>query len=209
MQSLFSFERRQLDPGHALFVMELPRDLLWDEATFETVWKLRPAKRHRVKIFGRQVELPRDQQAYGATYKYTGSENRARPIPSLLKPILAWSQEQIDSRLNGLLLNWYRGRGDYIGPHHDSTKGLIPETPIVTISFGERRLFRLTRWTKKRKTDQHDFAADSGRVFVMPWNTNTAWKHEVVKRAAYSGRRISVTLRAFAEGVLPPDAYLE
>lgn len=198
-----------LDADSLLFETPLPAELLWDESTFETVWALRPRERHRVKMIGKLVELPRDQQAYGATYKYTGSENRALPIPAVLKPLLEWTQEQIAPQLNGLLLNWYQGPSDYIGPHHDSTRGLIPETPIVTISFGEPRTFRLTQWRQKKKIAQHDFTTSPGRVFVMPWPTNKAWKHEVVKRAGYNGRRISVTLRAFNEGVLPPETYFE
>ncbi|MCA9070477.1 MAG: hypothetical protein KDA84_16205, partial [Planctomycetaceae bacterium] len=75
-----------LDSDNLLFERQLPEDLLWDETTFEMVWALRPSERHRVKMVGRWVELPRDQQAYGATYKYTGSENKALPIPAVLKP---------------------------------------------------------------------------------------------------------------------------
>lgn len=198
-----------LDSEYDLFEKQLPQELLWDEPIFETVWALRPGERHRVKMVGRLVELPRDQQAYGATYKYTGSENRALPIPTVFKPLLEWCRTQVEPQLNGLLLNWYQGPSDYIGPHHDSTRGLIPETPIVTISFGEARTFRLTKWEKKKKVAHHDFPTSPGRVFVMPWATNKAWKHEVVKRVGYKGRRISVTLRAFGEGVLPPESYFE
>jgi hypothetical protein len=49
--------------------------------------------------------------------------------------------------LNGLLLNWYDGPGHYIGPHNDKTGDLIPDAPIVTISFGETRKFCLSRGT--------------------------------------------------------------
>ena len=203
------FEAHRLDEEHSLFAGLLPGELHWDETAFEAAWQLRPEKRHRVVMIGKPVELPRDQQAYGATYKYTGSENRARPIPRVLKPLLDWSQQEVEARLNGVLLNWYDGPGDYIGPHHDSTRGLFADTPIVTISFGEERIFRLTKWSRKRKTAQHDFPAIEGRVFIMPWTTNKAWKHEIARRTTYKGRRISVTIRAFAEGVLPSDLYEE
>ncbi len=201
------FDVLTLDADHSLFAAMLPEELRWDSAGFEMIWQLRPEKRHRVVMIGKPVELPRDQQAYGANYKYTGSENRALPLPPELKPLLEWSNDTIDARLNGVLLNWYQGPGEYIGPHHDSTKGLVPETPIVTISFGEMRIFRLTKWSQKKKQAQHDFPAADGRVFVMPWSTNKAWKHEVVRRTTYKGRRISVTIRAFAEGVLSAEAY--
>jgi hypothetical protein len=42
-----------------------------------------------------------------------------------------------------------------------------------------------------------DFPAQDGTIFVMPYDTNRAWKHSVPKSARYVGRRISVTFRAF------------
>ena len=148
----------------------------------------------------------RFQQAYGANYDYSGSRNNALPISPSLRPLLEWVQAYIDPRLNGLLLNWYAGCDHYIGPHHDSTRGLIPGMPIVTLSFGETRTFRLTQGTGVGKKF-HDFAATRGAIFSMPWDTNLRWKHAVPKRASYRGRRISITLRAFASGLLPPESY--
>lgn len=102
---------------------------------------------------------------------------------------------RVDERLNGMLLNWYDGSlGHYIGKHRDSTKKLVHGVPIVTISFGEQRTFRLRPWKKK---GTRDFAARCGSVFVMPFETNLAWTHEVPRSAKCQSRRISVTLRAF------------
>src|SRR5262249_29056400 len=93
----------------------------------------------------------------------------------------------------------------YIGPHHDSVKHMVEGAPIVTVSFGEERIFRLTlektvfvEGKRKRVIDRElDFPAPPGTVFVMPYDTNLAWKHGVPKSARYTGRRISVTFRAF------------
>ena len=41
-----------------------------------------------------------------------------------------------------------------------------------------------------------------GTVFILPYATNLVWKHGVPKSARYTGRRISVTLRAFTAGVV-------
>ena len=196
------FQIEQLDGQCVLQVGRLPAALEWDDRVLTDVWRLHPVQRHLVKMVGHWVETPRWQQAYGASYSYTGSKNNALPIPSVLRPLLDWAQADIDGRLNGLLLNWYEGPDDYIGPHHDSTKNLINGSPIVTISFGETRVFRLTKG-KGEQRNVRDFPAPHGLVFVMPWNTNKVWKHEVVKSAKNKGRRMSVTLRAFSEGVLP------
>ena len=56
-------------------------------------------------------------------------------------------QAEIEPRLNGLLLNWYDGGvGHYIGKHRDSDVNRVEGTAIVTLSFGEARVFRVRRW---------------------------------------------------------------
>src|SRR5262249_23207799 len=115
-------------------------------------------------------------------------------------PMIAWVRDTINDRLNGLLLNWYDGRlGHYIGKHRDSRVKMIQGTPIVTISLGDERVFRLAPW---RQSDQGivDFPARDGTVFVMPYDTNLVWTHAVPASRRHQGRRISVTVRGFVEG---------
>lgn len=84
--------------------------------------------------------------------------------------------------------------GHYIGRHRDSTRNMVEGAPIVTVSFGERRNFRLRPCKGK---GFKDFPATDGTVFIMPYETNLAWTHEVPKSAKLRGRRISITFRAF------------
>ncbi len=174
------------------FSGRLPLELIWDTAHFENAWALHPTERPVITMIGKPVAIPRWQMAFGHDYHFSNQTSVAAPVPERLEPLQAWCQNSIDPRLNGLLLNWYEGPGHYIGAHHDSTTGLVPHTPIVTISFGEARTFRLIRVREKR-----DFAAPNGTVFVLPADTNEVWKHLVPKSTKYRGRRISVTLRAF------------
>lgn len=76
-------------------------------------------------------------------------------------------------------------------------KDLLPGAPIVTLSFGETRTFRLARGMSPNRVVR-DFTAVNGSVFVLPRETNDAWKHAVPKSTRYTGRRISVTVRGFA-----------
>ena len=85
-------------------------------------------------------------------------------------------------------------RGHYIGAHRDSRQGLVVGTPIVTISLGDTRIFRLRLPKEKGFVD---FDAKHGSVFVMPWETNLNVKHEVPRTTRATGRRISITARAF------------
>jgi alkylated DNA repair dioxygenase AlkB len=164
---------------------------------FGELWELHPAEFYEMKqpFTGKSIPVPRWQQAYGRDYRYSGNVNRALPISPLLGPYLAWAREQFDERLNGLLLNWYDAEREHrIGPHRDSTVGLVQGAPIVTISLGASRMFRL--WPTKGKGFV-DFDAAHGTVFVLPWETNLSVKHGVPHRARDEGRRISITARAF------------
>ena len=190
------FQTHDLGDGRPLLPGNLPVELVWTAATFDRMWALHPAERPTITIHGRPVQIPRWQQAYGADYRFSGQTSEALPVPELLEPLLEWSRNAIHSELNGLLLNWYDGPGHYIGEHHDEVKGLVLGSPIVTISFGETRKFRLARGKTPDRVVR-DLLAANGSVIVIPWDTNAAWKHAVPKSSRYTGRRISVTIRAF------------
>lgn len=190
------FTSHSLNDGNMLWVGALPDPLRLSPTQFETVWDVKPEASQAVLMFGRPQEIPGKQQAYGANYRFSGQTSVALPVPELLLPFLSWAKDTIDDRLNGLLLNWYDGAlGHYIGQHRDSRSNLIEGSPIVTISHGEERSFQLKLW--KRPGQTHRFVARDGTVFVMPFQTNLNWTHGVPASRGQTGRRISVTLRAF------------
>jgi len=179
LRELESLTTHDLGAGCRFHSGLLPRELTWDDGTFEAVWCLHPEVKNVIMMHGGPVETPRFQQAYGKDYHFSGQTSRAQPVPETLSPLLAWVKATIDESLNGLLLNWYEGAWHYIGPHHDSTKNMAAGAPIVTVSFGETRVFRLTRAEKREKkwvvVETRDFPAPHGTVFVMPYDTNLAW----------------------------------
>ena len=157
---------------------------------------LHPPEPPRIHLHGRRVALPRWQEAYGRDYHFSGATKAAQPVPALLQPYLDWAQGAVDRRLNGLLLNWYDGTlGHYIGAHRDSRRDMVEDAPIVTLSLGEARVMRFRRW---KGAERIDLPLDHGSVLVLPYAANLAWTHEIVKSARARGRRISITLRAFA-----------
>lgn len=189
------FKANKLDQDCLFFTGALPEQLLPDQIQFENLWSIHPTEFHEIMMHGRLVRTPRWQQAYGRDYHYTKRTNVALPIPSALEPLLHWARRAIDTRLNGLLLNWYDGTlGHYIGKHRDSTTSMVEGAPIVTVSLGEKRVFRLRPW---KGTGFVDFEANNGMVFITPYETNLAWTHEVPQSLRFQGRRISVTIRAF------------
>jgi alkylated DNA repair dioxygenase AlkB len=184
-----------LDGKHEFWTGLLPEELHLSAEASERLWMLHPQEYHEIKMHGRLVKTPRWQQAYGADYYYTGNVNKALPIPTLLEPLHQWVKENVDLRLNGILINWYDGKlGHYIGKHRDDMTDLVEGSPIVTISFGEERVFRLR---PVKQGGYLDFPTRHGSIFVMSYATNQAWKHEVPRSKRYAGQRISITFRAF------------
>lgn len=197
MRDYPGFDLHHLDEDHVLWQGALPRRLVSDEELFEEIWNLHPKAYHSIVMHGKRVDTPRWQQAFLRDYAYTGSRNLAQPLPGLLEDFLDWSRKNIDEHLNGLLLNWYDGaRGHYMGKHRDRAGELETGAPIVTISLGESRLFRLRPW---KGQGMIDFEALHGSVFILPYATNQAWTHEVPHFRKNQGRRISITLRVFRD----------
>lgn len=203
---------RPFAPGMEIWTGRLPETLLPDAEGLRQLWALHPPDFHVILMHGRPVPTPRWQQAYGADYRYTGRVNRALPVPPPLAPFLAWARG-LDPRFNGLLLNWYAGaEGHYIGPHRDSTSGMIPGCPILTLSLGAARIFRM-RPLRRKAADPagadpgvasppacYDFPVDHGSALLIPFETNARCTHEVPHHRRLGGDRISITFRGFTEG---------
>lgn len=108
------------------------------------------------------------------------------------------TRDEIDQRLKGVLVNWYDADlGHYIGRHRDSIEEMLVGAPIVTVSFGEPRLFRLRPWRNNAEKAEWDLVVENGSVVVIPFDTDLSFTHEVVRSRADRGKRISVTFRAF------------
>ncbi len=195
MLSTQIFTLHQLDENHEFWTAYLPGEINFNQSQFDELWDMHPSDFKELKIHGRLVKTPRWQEVYGVDYHYTGVKNKALPIPSLLKPLHQWSQHNIDNCLNGMVINWYDGQlGHYMGKHRDSTVNMVQGTSIVIISFGEERIFRLRPWKGK---GYKDFTTTQGSVFVIPYQTNKTWTHEIISSKRHLGRRISITFRGF------------
>lgn len=189
------FQQIMLDEAHSIWIGQLPIEIS-DAFDLTTVWNIHPNDFHKVEIFGKEIPTPRWQQAYGANYRYTGAVQNALPISPEMLPFQQWCQKEIDIELNGLLINWYDGSlKHYIGAHKDDTRDLKAGHPIVSISLGEERVFRMRPWKKK---GHQDFIMPHGSLVIIPWETNLSWTHEVPHFAKYREKRISITLRAFS-----------
>ena len=51
---------------------------------------------------------------------------------------------------NHVLINWYNDGSHYIGPHSDSEAQIVEDSPIVSVSLGQERTFRIRYKTNKK-----------------------------------------------------------
>jgi len=189
------YEKLHLDKNHHIVIYRQIDIFRLNPKAFDQLWNEHPEEYHEIVMHGKKVKTPRWQQAYGKNYEYTGSRNNALPLSKIDKTYLEWCKANIDDRLNGLLINWYDGKAKhYMGKHRDSPKGLIQGSPIVTISHGGERIFRMRPHQGQGFIDRK---VQNGDVLIIPWTTNQKFTHEVPHFTKYNNRRISVTLRAF------------
>jgi alkylated DNA repair dioxygenase AlkB len=170
-------------------ILTLPEYINYD---FETIWNLHPNHNHIIKMFGKDIPVSRYQQAYEKSYSYSGTVNHNLPLPDELTPFLDYVKNNIDIRLNGILVNWYDfSENHHIGAHQDSIVDLEPGTPIVTISLGSEMIFKLSGAINEK------IQVKDRVVLVMPWDVNLSCKHQILKPQLKLGKRISLTFRVF------------
>jgi len=186
-----------LDAECSIRIGRVGEELIPTAEQFDEIWNLHPLEHSELFIHGKQVKMPRWDQAYERDYPFAKQVAVAEPAPLRMRRYLDWCQREIDKRTNGLFVNWHDGaQSHYHGKHRDSVSGLVEGSSIVTVSLGEERVFRLRAYPDGKP--KFDFVLQSGDFIVIPWKTNQRWTHEVPKFVRYRGRRVSVTLRAFA-----------
>jgi alkylated DNA repair dioxygenase AlkB len=169
---------------------------------FDDQWNQHPDDFKEIMMYGKKVQIPRWQQAYGRSYRFSGTiSDSIEPTETIIELTKKISQLEPDYDFNMCLCNWYNP-DHYIGPHSDDTRQLVPYSPIVSVSWGYTRTFVLT----PKKTDTHiayKLELNSGDIVIMGGTCQQTHKHEVLKlgkkQLATAGRRINFTFRCFDE----------
>jgi alkylated DNA repair dioxygenase AlkB len=191
MEREYFTENSWLDTGF------LHENLKPSHETFTTLYNLHPKERGIVNVFG-EKQTPRYQQSYLRDYSFSGNVAKSLPLPNEFQPYLDFVNNLGYGEFNQVLLNWYSNGHHYIGTHADSEKELIPDSPIVTISLGAERTFRIRNRDKKVVKD---VITKNGIILVMGGKFQKEFKHEIVKINGKKGEkiypRISLTFRQF------------
>ena len=176
---------------------KLPEDLQLASGEFETFWNTKPGRREYIRMFGREVQIPREQQVYGVEeYEYTGVKLPPKEITPFLRKYLDWAN-RIDKKdghnYNMILVNWYKDGNDYIGYHRDNEPMIIPDTSVMTISFGGPRKLKIQN---NDKQTTFDIPMVNNQYVIMGGSFQREFKHSIPKSSS-NERRISITLRKF------------
>lgn len=137
----------------------------------------------------------------GRQYAFSGMDHTALPVPKIFRPFWDWVQEAGYGSFNQMLVNWYQNGHHYIGKHQDNEQGIENNSPIISVSLGATRKFRVRDY----KTGKIicDIMMPDKTVLVMGGKFNTEFTHEVPKiggkKGEQCGRRINITFRRFTE----------
>ncbi len=170
---------------------QLPKKLQFTEEDFQFLMSEKPKEKHKIKIFGKEVNIPRFQQAYGRSYKYSGTIAEAKPIPKIFEKLIAYLNKQYNRKFNMILINWYMNGEDYISMHSDNEKEIVNNSPIVSISLGDTRTFILQNNETREKKK---YELKNNNVIVMGGTCQKTHKHGINKEKN-KGVRINLTVR--------------
>jgi alkylated DNA repair dioxygenase AlkB len=167
---------------------------------FDTVWNSHPKEYKTIKMYGKDVLIPRYQLSYGHGYNYSGTLSESVKETDVIlemKNYLNSILKKVPNHplFNMCLCNWYEP-SHYIGPHSDDTRQLYPDSPIASVSWGVSRRFVLT---SKKTNIKKEFLLEDGDVIIMGGKCQETHKHEVpkIRKNEPKGNRINFTFRCF------------
>lgn len=159
-------------------------------------WKNIRWRQDKVKMFGKEVLLPRLSAWYGDTdklYTYSG----LTLTPNSWNEGLLYLKNAIEKianvSFNSVLLNWYRDGNDLISWHTDSEKELGLNPVIGSVNFGATRRFQLRRIDNKK--EKIEIPLGHGTILIMSGETQHYWQHSVPKEKNIKNLRINLTFR--------------
>ena len=191
------------------WVIHKPKWFPITELEFDQLKSLMPTTTHQVMMFGKLVDLPRMQLCYGQSYNYSGTTSHAiEEIPELIQRAMnAVNKHYMKSTKTSqpiysmCLVNYYRNGNDYIGPHSDDEKQLVPGTPIYSISLGVTRQFKLKAkdfLIKQGKfVDELIIKPEMSDLLIMGGTCQMTHVHSILKEKSINDMRINLTFRAF------------
>ena len=153
-------------------------------------------KQQSLKMFGRQIDLPRLTAWYGdvgASYSYSGIESEPEPWNDALLYLKRKIESCTENSFNSVLLNWYRDGEDHLSWHSDDEPELGKNPVIASASFGAPRDFLLRRINNRKQ--KLIIPLVHGSLLVMSGALQHHWEHSIPKRKRIDSPRFNLTFR--------------
>jgi alkylated DNA repair dioxygenase AlkB len=180
---------------HAFFGAE-ESDCLFHDLLKQTNWR-----QDKIRIYGKQMNLPRLTAWYGDAgkiYSYSGITMHPDIWTENLLEIKRRVDRAAKTQFNSVLLSLYRDGRDGLSWHDDDERELGEDPTIASVSFGETRSFQFKR-KKQPKLSTISIPLTHGSLLIMKGPTQRFWVHQVPKTARSVGPRINLTFRVIRD----------
>jgi alkylated DNA repair dioxygenase AlkB len=185
----------KLDGAELLYIPQfydkLKSDMYFQQIISNVEWK-----QDFIKMYGRELPLPRLSAWYGDSnkpYTYSGITLKPKTWTPELTEIKTEIEKQAGVNFTSVLINRYRDGQDYVGWHTDAEKELGENPTIGSINFGATRKFQL------RRIDNHkekiELELKHGTLLIMRGETQHYWQHQVPKTNRPIGELLNLTFR--------------
>ena len=163
---------------------------------FQTLFNEIKWRQDKMKIYGKEVNLPRKTAWYGdrdKPYRFSGIHLEPEPWTCTLLQIKEKVEEIAEVKFNSVLLNLYRDGNDGISWHTDAEPELGNNPVIASVSFGGARRFMFRH--KQNKDLKTEVKLTHGSFILMAGTTQHFWQHQIPKTSKKVEPRINLTFR--------------
>ena len=158
--------------------------------------KTTPWQQPRVRVYGKWHPTPRMVAFYAdpfLSYRCSETLHGAQSWTPELSKIRVRIEQQLASRFNAVLLDYYRDGRDTMGWHADDEKELGYQPVIASLSLGAARDIYFKAKSGRQTPVKINLA--SGSLLIMDGQTQAHWLHHIPKRLKCNSARINLTFR--------------
>jgi len=159
-----------------------------------------PWEAGEVVVFGKRHPIPRRHCWFapaGVVYRWSGTTMEPNAMPDALKVLTERLHEQLGVHFPTALANLYRDGSDRMGWHRDDEALLGPKPPVVSLSLGASRDFKMR---PRGGGPAHTLPLLHGSVLLMEAGCQDHWEHALPPRKRVHGPRVNLTFRPLAQG---------
>ena len=97
-------------------------------------------------MYGRPVEMPRSHALVGGSYSFSGHKLCGIELAGPLKELLETVNGDFTREFNRIYVIRYQGGHEYVAKHQDNEADIDQAHPILGLSYGQERLFRVRKF---------------------------------------------------------------